>query len=157
MFSWPFPHLSFVFKQPCDFSPFQMSNLENHNPQVIRQISKEVKTLSSEQLEGIKISINESNLTDIQATIEGPGRKRIVIRFKSCSRSAKSVDADAKFFPNCALSIDPIFPLRIFNFSLPPSIFVVIFQLEHPTLADSFAFNSHYLKISRRIHLKLTS
>jgi len=49
-----------------------MSNLENHNPQVIRQVSKEVKTLSTEQLEGIKIIVNESNLTDIQATIDGP-------------------------------------------------------------------------------------
>lgn len=51
-----------------------MSNLENHNPQVIRQISKEVKNLTTEQLEGIRISVNESNLTDIQATIDGPGR-----------------------------------------------------------------------------------
>lgn len=50
-----------------------MSNLENHNPQVIRQISKEVKTLTLEAMEGIKISINESNLTDIQAVIDGPG------------------------------------------------------------------------------------
>lgn len=50
-----------------------MSNLENHNPQVIRQISKEVKTLSTESLEGIKININEADLTDIQALIDGPG------------------------------------------------------------------------------------
>ncbi|CRL02333.1 CLUMA_CG015350, isoform A [Clunio marinus] len=49
-----------------------MSNLENHNPQVIRQVSKEVKTLTTEQLEGIQIMVNESNLTDIQAVIEGP-------------------------------------------------------------------------------------
>ncbi|KAG5682977.1 hypothetical protein PVAND_012291 [Polypedilum vanderplanki] len=49
-----------------------MSNLENHNPQVIRQISKEVKTLSSENLEGIKVTINEADLTDIQAIIDGP-------------------------------------------------------------------------------------
>jgi ubiquitin-conjugating enzyme E2 S len=52
-----------------------MSNLENHNPQVIRQISKEVKNLSNETLEGIKISVNESNLTDIQAVIDGPGEQ----------------------------------------------------------------------------------
>ena len=38
--------------------PFQMSNLENHNPQVIRQITKEVKTLSTETLEGIKMYVN---------------------------------------------------------------------------------------------------
>lgn len=52
-----------------------MSNLENHNPQVIRQISKEVKSLSTESLEGIKININEADLTDIQAYIDGPGNK----------------------------------------------------------------------------------
>lgn len=52
-----------------------MSNLENHNPQVIRQVSKEVKNLATEQLEGIKIVLNESNLTDIQAIIEGPGKR----------------------------------------------------------------------------------
>lgn len=50
-----------------------MSNLENHNPQVIRQVSKEMKKLTTELIEGIKISVNESNLTDIQATIDGPG------------------------------------------------------------------------------------
>jgi ubiquitin-conjugating enzyme E2 S len=49
-----------------------MSNLENHNPQVIRQISKEVKSLTTEQLEGIKVNINEADLTDIQAIIDGP-------------------------------------------------------------------------------------
>ena len=51
-----------------------MSNLENRNPQVIRQISKEVKHLVNETLEGIKIVLNESNLTDIQAVIDGPGK-----------------------------------------------------------------------------------
>lgn len=51
-----------------------MSNLENHNPQVIRKVSKEVKDLTQEKLEGIKISVNESNLTDIQAVIDGPGK-----------------------------------------------------------------------------------
>lgn len=50
-----------------------MSNLENHNPQVMRQISKEVKSLSTETLEGIKVHINESDLTDLQAVIDGPG------------------------------------------------------------------------------------
>lgn len=50
------------------------SNLENHNPQVIRQISKEVKTLSTENMEGIKVHINEHDLTDLQASIDGPGK-----------------------------------------------------------------------------------
>lgn len=58
-----------------------MSNLENHNPQVIRQVSKEVKHLTTEQLEGIKIAVNESNLTDIQATIDGPGENQLQFIF----------------------------------------------------------------------------
>lgn len=51
-----------------------MSNLENHNPQVIRQISREVKILSTESLEGIKININEENISQITALIDGPGK-----------------------------------------------------------------------------------
>lgn len=51
-----------------------MSNLENHNPQVIRQISREVKILSTESLEGIKININEADITDLKAIIDGPGK-----------------------------------------------------------------------------------
>lgn len=49
-----------------------MSNLENHNPQTMRQISKEVKKLTMEKLEGIQIKINESDLADLQAVIDGP-------------------------------------------------------------------------------------
>lgn len=40
---------------------------------MIRQIAKEVKQLSTESLEGIKILLNDADLTDIQATISGPG------------------------------------------------------------------------------------
>jgi ubiquitin-protein ligase len=51
-----------------------MSNLENHNPQTIRQISKEVKSLLNDApLEGIQLSLNDSNLTEINAVFDGPG------------------------------------------------------------------------------------
>lgn len=82
-------------------SLFKMSNLENHNPQVIRQISKEVKNLTTEQLEGIRISVNESNMTDIQATIDGPGENHSTD--KLCEWALKRVK-DSVF----ASDIDPI-------------------------------------------------
>lgn len=40
---------------------------------MIRQVSKELLSLSQSSPEGIKIVTNEEDITDIQATIEGPG------------------------------------------------------------------------------------
>jgi hypothetical protein len=72
-------HFSFVFKQcRLKFSSRFQTNLENHNPQVIRQVSKEVKQLLTENLEGIKIQINESNFTDINVILTGPGEISLI-------------------------------------------------------------------------------
>ncbi|XP_077868978.1 ubiquitin-conjugating enzyme E2 S-like isoform X2 [Saccoglossus kowalevskii] len=49
------------------------SNVENLSPQTIRQVAKEISELSSNPPEGIKVYPNEEDITDIQATIEGPG------------------------------------------------------------------------------------
>ena len=49
------------------------SNVENLSPQVIRQIAREISDLSKEPPEGIKIFPNEADITDIRASIEGPG------------------------------------------------------------------------------------
>ena len=51
----------------------QISNVENLSPQIIRQLSKELHELVAEPPEGIKIQINEEDITDIQAYIDGPG------------------------------------------------------------------------------------
>ncbi|XP_076309782.1 ubiquitin-conjugating enzyme E2 S-like [Tachypleus tridentatus] len=48
------------------------SNVENLSPQVIRRIAKEMSELATTPPEGIKIFINEEDVTDIQAVIEGP-------------------------------------------------------------------------------------
>ncbi|XP_069783164.1 ubiquitin-conjugating enzyme E2 S isoform X1 [Narcine bancroftii] len=48
------------------------ANVENLPPHIIRQVWKEVSTLSAEPPEGIKIITNEEDITDLQATIEGP-------------------------------------------------------------------------------------
>lgn len=50
----------------------QSSNVENFSPQTIRQVAKELADLVSDQPEGIKVFINEEDVTDIQAAIEGP-------------------------------------------------------------------------------------
>lgn len=48
------------------------SNVENLSPQIIRRVAKELQELSNDPPEGIKVIINEEDVTDIQAYIEGP-------------------------------------------------------------------------------------
>lgn len=49
-----------------------MSNVENLSPQIIRQVVREMHELCTNPPEGIKVQINEADVTDIQAIIEGP-------------------------------------------------------------------------------------
>lgn len=53
-------------------SRFQMSNVENLSPQTIRQVIKEMHEISLNSPEGIKVQINDADVTDIQAFIQGP-------------------------------------------------------------------------------------
>lgn len=46
--------------------------VENLSPQIIRQIVKEMHHLADEPPEGIKVQLNDADVTDIQALIEGP-------------------------------------------------------------------------------------
>ncbi|XP_054160668.1 ubiquitin-conjugating enzyme E2 S-like [Oppia nitens] len=48
------------------------SNVENLSPQVIRQVSKELTHLTQKPLEGIRVILNEEDISDIQAIIDGP-------------------------------------------------------------------------------------
>lgn len=50
-----------------------MSNVENLSPQIIRQVVKEMSDIQINSPEGIKVQINEADVTDIQAVLEGPG------------------------------------------------------------------------------------
>lgn len=50
-----------------------MSNVENLSPQIIRRLVKEMHDLVNDPPEGIKVNLNEDDVTDIQAYIEGPG------------------------------------------------------------------------------------
>ena len=47
--------------------------MENLSPQVIRRVTKEVMELAASPPEGIRVFVNEEDITDIQATITGPG------------------------------------------------------------------------------------
>ncbi|XP_014262120.1 ubiquitin-conjugating enzyme E2 S [Cimex lectularius] len=49
-----------------------MSNVENLSPQIIRQVTKELHDLISDPPEGIKVCVNDEDISDIQAYIEGP-------------------------------------------------------------------------------------
>lgn len=51
----------------------QSSNVENLSPQIIRQVVREMHEIHTNSPEGIKVQINESDVTDIQAVLEGPG------------------------------------------------------------------------------------
>lgn len=48
--------------------------MENLSPQIIRQVAKEMKELVTNPPEGVKVQLNEADITDIQAIIEGPGK-----------------------------------------------------------------------------------
>lgn len=51
------------------------NNVENLSPQIIRGVVKEMQSLVNEPPEGIKVQINEEDVTDIQAYIDGPAGK----------------------------------------------------------------------------------
>lgn len=70
----------------CEFAFFfqTSSNVENLSPQIIKQVAREIHGLASNPPEGIKIFTNDEDITDIQATIEGPSKsqfycKRILV------------------------------------------------------------------------------
>ncbi|RZF37805.1 hypothetical protein LSTR_LSTR007167 [Laodelphax striatellus] len=48
------------------------SNVENLSPQIIRRVAKELQELVLDPPEGIKVTLNEEDVTNIQAYIEGP-------------------------------------------------------------------------------------
>jgi len=45
---------------------------ENISPGVVAAVAKELRKLTQEPLDGIKVLINEEDITDVQAEIEGP-------------------------------------------------------------------------------------
>lgn len=58
----------------------QMSNVENLSPQIIRQVIKEMQSLQMNPPEGIKVMLNEADVLDIKAIIQGPAGECTVPR-----------------------------------------------------------------------------
>jgi len=44
------------------------------SPHIIRQVTRELTDLQKNPPEGIKVIVNEEDVTDVQATIDGPGK-----------------------------------------------------------------------------------
>lgn len=57
------------------------NNVENLSPQIIRGVVKEMQDLVNNPPEGIKVHINEEDVTDIQAHVDGPaGTKYLLLK-----------------------------------------------------------------------------
>ncbi|XP_046352236.1 ubiquitin-conjugating enzyme E2 S-like [Haliotis rubra] len=87
------------------------SNVENLSPQVIRQVSKELSDLATKPPEGIKVFLNEEDITDIKAIIEGPAgtpyaggvfRMKLVLGKNFPSEPPKAYFLTKIFHPNVA-------------------------------------------------------
>jgi len=48
------------------------SNMENVAPHVLRTVLKQAQTLVQEKMEGINVILNDDDMTDIQAVLDGP-------------------------------------------------------------------------------------
>lgn len=48
------------------------NNMENVAPQVLRSVLKQAQELALEKMEGISVILNDDDMTDIQAVVEGP-------------------------------------------------------------------------------------
>lgn len=75
------------------YSFSQISNVENLSPQIIRRVAKEMTDLSAQPPEGIRVIINDEDVTDIQAVIEGPGELRFAQFFSPRASSKMSLSS----------------------------------------------------------------
>jgi ubiquitin-conjugating enzyme E2 S len=48
------------------------NNMENVAPQVLRSVLKQAQNLAQEKMEGISVILNDADMTDIQANVDGP-------------------------------------------------------------------------------------
>jgi len=46
--------------------------MENVAPQVVRAVAKQIQALATEAMEGVQMVLNEEDMTDVQAIVEGP-------------------------------------------------------------------------------------
>ena len=56
-------------------------------------LAKEIRKLANEPLDGIKVQLNEEDVTDVVAEITGPGARRTVAFFAFSAPRFASTDA----------------------------------------------------------------
>lgn len=54
-----------------------MSNVENVCPQTLRGVARELRRLAANPPAGMKLLLRDDDLTDVVATMEGPGTHHI--------------------------------------------------------------------------------
>lgn len=64
-----------------------LQNVENLSPQIIRRVAKEMAELAAQPPEGIRVILNDADVTDIQAVIEGPCKSECLLRAGVLPRS----------------------------------------------------------------------
>ena len=65
-----------VVRSPlCCCSLLLLQSNENISPAVVMKVAKELRQLSQEPLDGIKVLMNDEDITDVNAEI-GPGERR---------------------------------------------------------------------------------
>ena len=61
--------------------------MENLSPEVLRQIRKEIVDLVKEPLDGITVTFNEEDISNVQAKIIGPGQSVGVITRRTLAKT----------------------------------------------------------------------
>lgn len=51
---------------------FQNGNQENLSPRIVRLVFKELASLKNDPIEGVKVKVNEDDVSEIHATMDGP-------------------------------------------------------------------------------------
>lgn len=92
-----------------------MASRENLNPQVVNRVAREVQKMLADSAEGVRVILNERDITDIQADIEGPTgtpyeggsfRCKLVIGSEFPTAPPRGVFLTKIFHPNVSSSGD---------------------------------------------------
>ena len=92
-----------------------MASRENLNPQVVNRVAREVQKMLADPQGGIRIILNERDITDIQADIEGPAgtpyeggtfRCKLVVGSEFPAAPPRGVFLTKIFHPNVSTSGD---------------------------------------------------
>ncbi|KAI4484301.1 hypothetical protein M0804_007757 [Polistes exclamans] len=107
-----------------------ISNVENLSPQIIRRVAKEMTELTTQPPEGIRVILNEDDVTDIQAIIEGPCKLKIDLHINQWSFYVLAGTPYAGGYFRVKLALGKDFPQG------PPKAFFLT-KIFHPNVAKN--------------------